>query len=624
MINILALLFTFAFAGPPPVSLKGQDGTKQIPKWNLQVPYNQATNLGGIDALIETDNGNFLSNGSFEGSTLGQGWTKDATVTYAQGTLIRHQNKSVKFTTSGAMVSGTTLLTQSVTPIQSLSGQNIEFTVLINSTAILVGTGNQGFKVCAMNGAVQVQCRDVLDADFNTWRSVTFTIAGPSSGSVGIALISTVSGVLGDIHVDGAYVGTPRNLGQFMVGGQFVGSLTASGCSFGGTTSLSYVTPTISGCTYTATGNVLAPTTMSYALRIQNQLQGHYMISASGLSARHDASSGVDVSWTDGTTVLGTSAVFTGTNIGQKNIGQSFAIGYTYTAPNAVRTYSLQIKNNAATGTSGLETVGGGPVVFNVYYFPDASLQAIRADQADYPPTSYVPTLNGFTATSTDCKHYRAAGNLGVNCKFTINAVSAAEMRVSFPGSLTSNPSMYAAGTNPVSFVLRNTSIAESYYTLVEPSVSYLTFGVQGAGSSAVAKANANGIFANGNTILFNAYPIFINGWISNQGAPQLANGRVTAYDGVEKSINADINCDASSSITNSSGGISVIGNRSGAGCALTINSGFFSASPWKCNLTVKSATPQATSCSCSSATSCTVYGPSADYDGYVSIEGPR
>ena len=101
----------------------------------------------------------------------------------------------------------------------------------------------------------------------------------------------------------------------------------------------------------------------------------------------------------------------------------------------------------------------------------------------------------------------------------------------------------------------------------------------------------------------------------------QISNTVYSGTNGV-KSINGEFNCDASSSIASQTGGVATIGNRSTTSCALTITSGFFSATPYKCTPTVKSTTVNAMSCSCSSATSCTVYGPNADYDFYLDLTG--
>jgi hypothetical protein len=86
----------------------------------------------------------------------------------------------------------------------------------------------------------------------------------------------------------------------------------------------------------------------------------------------------------------------------------------------------------------------------------------------------------------------------------------------------------------------------------------------------------------------------------------------------------AELNCDASSSITSQTGAISAIGNRATAACALTLVTGAFTATPYSCQVTTKAAAVQATACSCSSATACTIYGASSDYDAYVTLIGPR
>ena len=101
----------------------------------------------------------------------------------------------------------------------------------------------------------------------------------------------------------------------------------------------------------------------------------------------------------------------------------------------------------------------------------------------------------------------------------------------------------------------------------------------------------------------------------------QISNTLYSAANGI-KTISGEFNCDASSSITAQTGGISSIGNRSTTSCALTITTGFFSATPYKCTPTIKATTVNAMSCSCSSATSCTVYGPNADYDFYLDLTG--
>jgi hypothetical protein len=87
----------------------------------------------------------------------------------------------------------------------------------------------------------------------------------------------------------------------------------------------------------------------------------------------------------------------------------------------------------------------------------------------------------------------------------------------------------------------------------------------------------------------------------------------------------AEINCDASSAVTQQSGTwITAVGNRSGSGCAVTIAAGIFSAEPLACWVTTEAATVQAMAVVKTSATSITVHGPSSDYDANIACMGVR
>jgi hypothetical protein len=97
-------------------------------------------------------------------------------------------------------------------------------------------------------------------------------------------------------------------------------------------------------------------------------------------------------------------------------------------------------------------------------------------------------------------------------------------------------------------------------------------------------------------------------------------------FPDLPKLYTAEINCDASSTVVNQTGSwISAVGNRSSAACTVTINSNKFAATPAACGATVESATAGATSVVKTSATSITVYGPSAaDYNANIWCAGSR
>ncbi len=89
-------------------------------------------------------------------------------------------------------------------------------------------------------------------------------------------------------------------------------------------------------------------------------------------------------------------------------------------------------------------------------------------------------------------------------------------------------------------------------------------------------------------------------------------------------SESAEINCDASSSVTSGAWWLSSVGNRSGTACQVNITAAKFSSAPYACHFTIKDTTPAATSVVITSDTIITVYGPNADYDGYLTCTGPR
>lgn len=198
---ILLTLTTAVQAEPPPVSAKGQSGTKLLPKWNLQVPYQSVTDLGGIDALIETGSNNLLENASFERTTTNttfSPWTVTLGSASAESTEIHHGKKSLKLD----FTSGTgTILDQSITPTVKLGGATLEHSIWLKGDLTTAS-------VCALQAAVEAQCQSISAA--NTWGKYTFYLAAPSSGSVGLKIKrSSASGSV--LYVDEGYVGLSRD-----------------------------------------------------------------------------------------------------------------------------------------------------------------------------------------------------------------------------------------------------------------------------------------------------------------------------------------------------------------------------------------------------------------------------
>jgi hypothetical protein len=98
---ILVLMALKADAAAP-YGIKGQGQAGTLYSNVHQFPNNQVTNLGGINALVETGNEDILANGSFEHSTYDTGWTNtDGTLTEETGASnIKSGLKSAKLVTS--------------------------------------------------------------------------------------------------------------------------------------------------------------------------------------------------------------------------------------------------------------------------------------------------------------------------------------------------------------------------------------------------------------------------------------------------------------------------------------------------------------------------------------------
>lgn len=217
--HLISIVFyfwsTIAVAAPPPVSIKGQNGSKMLPKWNLQVPGNQATNLGGIDALIETGNKNILQNPGFEAIDPTQGWSLASGVTAAPDTSSKvgeTSKQSLKLSLSA--VTGA-IIDQVLDITTDQSGINMEF-------SIWVKTSQSGLKWCLRRSGSDLSCADISSG--NTWNKYTLNYPGLPTGT-SILRLSAGSSTTGDVLIDDAYSGLALNIGTVAQGGVRVSAI---------------------------------------------------------------------------------------------------------------------------------------------------------------------------------------------------------------------------------------------------------------------------------------------------------------------------------------------------------------------------------------------------------------
>lgn len=124
---------------------------------------------------------------------------------------------------------------------------------------------------------------------------------------------------------------------------------------------------------------------------------------------------------------------------------------------------------------------------------------------------AYTPTYTGFGTVSDQLQWRRVGDSIEIRGKFTSGTPSATEARVSLPNSYSvagtsSVPSIQHAGTWVFS-----TASALAGYTLIEPSVGYITFGYQNGTHSGLTKQNADQFMISGRQLSINA-TVPING----------------------------------------------------------------------------------------------------------------
>lgn len=151
--------------------------------------------------------------------------------------------------------------------------------------------------------------------------------------------------------------------------------------------------------------------------------------------------------------------------------------------------------------------------------------------QADSDWVSYTPTFTGFGTPSAVEFQYRKNGqDLLIRGKYTSGTGTATEARISLPTGLISGNTSLIPTIQKAGEVINSASdVSQFSYPLIEPSVSYLTFGVQTAASGALSKSNGNasgGVGVNGRTYSFEAR-IPIQGWTSGYATPGVSAQKV-------------------------------------------------------------------------------------------------
>lgn len=391
-----------------------------------------------------------------------------------------------------------------------------------------------------------------------------------------------------------------------------------------------------SGCSaWTTSGKVTSVGTNSHQFSISNMETGQYLIQYIGYFFNTLTGGTCNIRLSDGTNTYQPQTIVSGG--GQVTVPLlSFHVSKTSVSS---PTYKLQAADDGATNC-GIANQANFNLAIKVWRFPSSTevTQQVNAVPAFW--TGYHDsTCGGWSRSNTAYGDFSADASCAlvqvesknISCVATGGVLPAIACTFPKPGDYTvcaQIPFTLSTGSGSSTQITDGTTArtwAAASITGTNPQTlcgtwnvlgTTKTFTVQGkmgSGTMTLDGQGATGV-------------ITWNVWAQSQGlpAPYFVGSVNQGGTATNTTIDAEINCDAASAITSQNFGISAVGNRSTTSCALTIATGVFSAAPYRCLVTTKATTVQATSCNCTSATSCTIYGANADYDAYVSIMGQK
>lgn len=247
-----------------------------------------------------------------------------------------------------------------------------------------------------------------------------------TSGTVAARLISVASNEPAIEH-DGFKIGVARNVGA-TAQAVYKGSLLMTGCTDWSVSNTAFTSFTATaGCSYTATGDVLSPSTIIPGFRLQNVGPGRYLILARGYFGKSVTTTNADVSFrfTDGTNTFAERVAIAAASSSGQSIGVGEITGTIgYTTAQSTLTFQLQgqVSSTASSTAAVVSDDGGanatgefGGLQFEVFYFPTATQTAIAADQQRPPKITRYTSGSGThtTASGTTYMRVRAVGGGG-------------------------------------------------------------------------------------------------------------------------------------------------------------------------------------------------------------------
>lgn len=502
---------------------------------------------------------NYLQNGGFESGKAG--WTVSAgTISIAtSGSNLLTGKASAVWDSGGA---AEVLSSEYLVIPNGLKGRNGEVSCVIMSPSGTLAT----HVLRVYNGSSAVVSGTINNSTNPKETLINFPV--PTSGSLAVQLVSSAANEP-PITIDECRWGQQTNIGSVAtmtdwqsctVTGTWVTNTTYSCLSrINGDTKEYQIKVATSGAPTSATlninlpsGDVIDPNKLQFVTGTDNRaiMGSNVQFLDSGTAnlfgfVGYESTTSVDI-WVNNTG---------GTYSDANAVTQ--AVPYTWASGDALTAY-VKLPIVGLTATSG----------------------AVKADQTNYPWTSYTPVFTGFgTVTGINCTHSRDGENLKLRCTATAGTTTATEARVSLPGSLVSRSTLPTLGV--VGQMTRSGGGSDYPVILIEPSKSYVVFGQGSSGGGTVSHTKLNGNqMVGAETFSFTA-EIPIEGWTESQNAPILLGSVTSQYSGPIRVETAVLNCDSGSAITSQNGSwISSIGNVSAGACAVTMASGMWVSSP--------------------------------------------
>lgn len=542
------LLLSFNTYALPPVAVNGEQQANAYVQ-NVKVPNYQSTALGGVDRRIETGNTNLLINPSFEDITAGANWT--ATNATVASTAVDFTDGKKGLTVTPTVAGGGIKQLSTLYATKIIGGQGIaRVSVKTTGTDVIVCpliNGSRPSDVTKFCSAVPATTSSIVFPE----AIIPFILDGTSNG---IEIYSTGTSVF---TVDEAFVGKSAPL-QGVSGAKLVGSLKytkTAGCTWSTTSTTYAVFAAQASCpTPTLSGQAQDPGSKIPGIKFASLPAGDYQLVARGrfgLNSTSTTSINTQYRFSDGTIdydeqsggQTGVNAVATAYYLNSI----SSKISYSTTQSNI--TFQIKGLTSSAGNAAVIDAGSYNDFAIDVYYFPPESKIYSQAS-LDYDWTSYIPTSPNSawaSLSSTECYHKREGSDLLVQCKFIGNTPAATEARISLPTGLTSAdtakiPSIRKVGAGTFSSVAGGNT-----HVLIEPSVSYFTFGYETGSAGGLTKSTASNMAPSGANTSFEAR-IPIQGWQDY--------GTITgSFAGIEKCAN-DYECTDTFSATVSSAGV--------------------------------------------------------------------